>query len=84
MGSLTGFSIPFQFVGCRWHRSGHGPDGYQLNGLLRPFQMIHVKFCLDIGPPPYGTFCCAACLCDLAPNLELDTDVTVDHDDARC
>jgi hypothetical protein len=74
-GSLTGFSIPCQLLCCCWHQSGHGPDGCQWNGLLRPFQMIHG---FGSEPPPCGTLSCV-CPCDVGLNLALDsTDSDVD------
>jgi hypothetical protein len=73
MGSLAGFSIPFQSLDCCWRRFGHGPDRCQWNGRGRPFRTIHVKNDMGVGAPPCATFYFVGC--DSAPNWEADTDV---------
>ena len=72
MGFLAGFSIPCDFLCCRWHRSRHSLDGCRWNDRSRSFQMIHVKCCVGVESPPCGTLFCVDC--DSGPILELDTD----------
>ena len=55
MGFVTGFSIPFQFLGYCWHPSRPCLDGYQWNDLLWSFRIIHVPYCVGIEPPPRET-----------------------------
>jgi hypothetical protein len=77
IGFSTGFSIPVQFLGCCWRRSGPVPDRRQWNGRRRPLQTIHVFYGMGVGASPCGTFCHGCAGCVLVPNLEADTDFEV-------
>ena len=74
MGSLTGFSIPFQLLCWRRHHFGHGPDGSQWIDLLAEDSCkIWSAHWGHIEAPPGGTLYCVDH--DMGLNLVPDTDV---------